>query len=486
MTNNMFKFFTGSMQFRRALIVGWVSALVACADPAGIHPQARMLDAAALGLQATQTASHEGLVDAQWWRQFGDDTLNRLVEQALQNNPSLKVAQARLAMAQAGADLSQSALMPQLGARLDLTHQRYTANGAVPPPLAGSIRDSGTLQAAASWELDFFGKNQAALQAALGRVKASEADVQAARVLLATQVARTYFQLARWQALRQVLGQLLRDARSMLALQQQRLDAGLDTRLELRQNDVRVTDLQQQLALLDEQASLTRHALTALLGQAVTAENIEPIALQAIQRPTLSAVLPAEVLGQRPDMVAARWRVQAAAAGTDSAKAQFYPNVNLAAFAGFSSIGLNQLLNAGSQQWGITPAISLPVFDAGRLRAGLRGSAAELDAAVESYNLTLIGAVREAADQWSSVRAIESQQVQQQASARAVLDIYETVERRFQTGLTGRMNVLRAQSDVLAQRRLQIDLTARWLDARVNLIHALGGGYSETHLPKQP
>lgn len=467
----------------RAVLVALAAAsLAGCADPSGIHPQARLRDAASLGLTpvADATAPAASVVTGSWWRAFGDDTLNRLVDQALQDNPSLKVAQARLAAAQAGADVSAAALQPQVGARADLTHQRYTANGAIPPPLAGAVSDSGTLQATASWELDFFGKNRAALDAALGRAKASQADWLAARELLASQVARTYFQLARLNAQRQIAQQALELAQAVQTVQQQRFDAGLDAQADWRQSAARVAEARVQLESLQEQGSLLQNALAALLGQGRLSQIVEPRALAAIEPLALSPQLPADLLGRRADIAAARWRVQAASDSARLARQQFYPNVNLMAFAGFNSIGLDQLLNAGSRQWGISPAVSLPVFDAGRLRAGLRGQVAELDAAVESYNQTVIGAVREVADQLASVQAIERQQAAQQAAAQAVQDADDLTRRRFQAGLLTKLSVLRADAEVLAQRRLQLDLRARALDARVALIHALGGGFSET------
>ena len=170
--------------FRMALVsvAGVVAAgLIAtgisgCADMSGIAPQAQLRDAPSLGL-ATESAPVT--VATEWWRDFGDETLNGLVAKALETSPNLKLAQARLARAQAVTEVANAATSPQLNGQLDLTRQRYTANGAVPPPLAGSIRESGTAQLSASWELDFFGKNRAALDAALGSVNAAQADAQA-------------------------------------------------------------------------------------------------------------------------------------------------------------------------------------------------------------------------------------------------------------------------------------------------------------------
>ena len=190
-----------------------------CASMSGITPsQAKLRDATSLGL-TVETAQAQMPLAADWWRDFGDETLNVLEAKALESSPNLKLAQARLARAQATTEVANAATLPQLNGQVDLTRQRYTANGAVPPPLAGSVLNSGTAQLSASWEVDFFGKNRSALDAALGSANAAQADAQAARVLLASQVARTYFQLVR-------LNEQAGVARRTLAQREENLEAG--------------------------------------------------------------------------------------------------------------------------------------------------------------------------------------------------------------------------------------------------------------------
>ncbi len=464
--------------------------LAGCADFSGITPQARTLDAVGAGLlpaAQTQAASVPvvSAVDVQWWREFGDASLNALVDQALQGNPSLRLAQARLVRAQAASEVAGVATGPQLNAGVDLTHQRYTANGAVPPPLAGSIRDSGTAQLSASWEIDFFGRNRAALDAALGGAHAAQADAQAARVLLAASVARTWFRLARIHEQIAVAQRTLRQREESLALVRDRVQAGLDTRLELRQAEGGLPDARQQIEALQEQAALTRNALAALTAQPLDRLPTAPTALAALPAPAAVDVIPADLLGRRADIAAARWRVQAATRDVDSARAQFYPNINLVAFAGFGSIGLDRLLQSGSLQWGVGPALRLPVFDNGRLRAGLRGKTADLDAAVESYNAAVLDAVHEVADQIASAGSIARQQVQQRAAQEAAEGAYDIALQRYRAGLGNYLNVLTAEGAVLAQRRLAVDLAARALDSRVGLMRALGGGWQDAAVTAQ-
>jgi NodT family efflux transporter outer membrane factor (OMF) lipoprotein len=457
------------------------AGVTGCADMSGIAPKAVMRDAPAVGLPATANTSAD--IPAQWWEGFGDEPLNRLVTQALQSNPSLKITQARLARAQAVLEVADAATLPQLNAQFDATRQRYTANGLVPPPLAGTIREIGTAQLTASWELDFFGKNRAALDAAVGVLHAAEADAQAASVLLASNVVRSYFQLVRLNEQTGLARRTLAQREETLKIVQDRVNAGLDTRLELRQSEGGLPEARLQLELLQEQMALGRHTLSALVGQTDTKDV--PVdqsipAHAAILNVAIRSTIPADLLGRRADITAARWRVEASLKDLANAKTQFYPNINLVAFAGFSSIGLNRLFNSGSQQWGVGPAIRLPIFDAGRLRANLRGKAAEQDAAVESYNAAVLDAVRDVADQLASGQSVVRQQTEQRSASQAAEGAYNIALQRYKAGLGTYLNVLAAETTVLAQRRAAVDLAARALDTQVGLIRALGGGYQPT------
>ena len=187
--------------------------------------------------------------------------------------------------------------------------------------------------------------------------------------------------------------------------------------------------------------------------------------------------LPSDLLGRRADIAAARWRVEAATQDIGNARAQFYPSVNLVAFAGFSSIGLDRLLDAGSQQWGVGPALHLPLFDGGRLRANLRGKVADLDASIESYNAAVLDAVRDVADQLASQQSVRQQQMAQRGALALAQNAHDIALQRFNAGLVNYLAVLNAETAVLNQRRQGADLAARALDVQVGLMRALGGGY---------
>jgi NodT family efflux transporter outer membrane factor (OMF) lipoprotein len=464
-----------------AIASATIIVLGGCASSTGIVPVAKPIEPASVGLGAAATGPN---IDLAWWQGFGDESMAGLIERALADNPDLKVAQARIARADAGVASARSAEGVQADASLDVSRQRFSATGIYPPPLGGSTLTLGSAQLSASWEFDFFGRNRAAIEAAIGTRRTAQAEAQAARNLLASQVARTYVQLGRLMAQREVAQGSLKQREETLAVIRQRVRAGIDTNVELRQGEGALPESRQQIEQLDEQIMLTRHALATLTAQPPDGLDGLTASLGTLKPVDLPAAVPADLLGRRADVAAARSRAQVAASVVKGAKAQFYPNINLTAFAGLSSIGLNKLVSSGSEQYGFGPAIELPIFDAGRLRANLRARTAELDAAIESYNTTVLEAVRDAADQIGSLRSLQRQQAAQTQAQAAAESAYDLALQRYRAGLSSYLVVLSAETSVLSQRRLAVDLNARTLDTQVALIRALGGGYQgEAELP---
>ena len=447
-----------------------------CASFAGIHTESSLLHPTQVAQNSIEAAA---LFPQQvWWQAYHDAQLDALMRQALAGSPSVKIALSRVRRAQAAAAEADSVRYPQLGAAASVTRERLSENDIYPPPLGGTVVDSATVRATAQWQLDLFGKNRATLEAAVGQTRAAEADAQAARVLLASSVAQGYFNLARLQAQQRLDAILLAQREQALRLVQQRVAAGLDTTLAQRQAQAEVPQIRAHSAALDEQIALQRHALAALLGaEPATTAGLQ-VALPATPLPQPPAHIPAELLGHRADVVAARWRVESDLQGITAAKAAFYPNINLSAFIGFDAIGLSNWLTAGSRTLGLAPAISLPIFDAGRLRAQLKGRTAQTDEAIEQYNTSVLDALREVADALSSWRALQAQLGEQNAVSGALDSASTLALQRYQAGLTNYLTVLTAQSAALEQQRTLLDLQARAYTLNVALIRALGGGYT--------
>ena len=449
--------------------------VVGCASPGPAHQPLAATPPAALGLVNAESVP----AASQWWTALGDSQLDTLVEQALQGSPSLAVGRARLARAQALADATRTASQPHAVLQADASRQRYTANGLVPPPIAGNVWDSANLQAGLSWSPDFFGQHAAELAAALGQARAAQADAAAAANALAAQVSRSYVALARLLAQRAVAERNLEQRNAMLQLTNERTQAGLDSQVELTQAQAALPDVRTQIEALDEQITLARRQVAVLCGQAPDALAQLAPQLQQLAMSDVPDALGADLLGRRPDVIAARWRVEAASQDVAVARTQFYPDIHLSAFIGLNALGLHNLFNAGSRQLGVAPALRLPLFDGTRLRAQLGGRQAELDAAIAQYNGALLDAVKEAGDAVASVQSLVRQQaLQSEASAKAET-AYDFAVQRYRAGLGNYLVVLNTESQLLNQRRLAVDLRARQLDTRVLLMKALGGGWRD-------
>ncbi|HEY4975636.1 MAG TPA: efflux transporter outer membrane subunit, partial [Steroidobacteraceae bacterium] len=265
---------------------------------------------------------------------------------------------------------------------------------------------------------------------------------------------------------------------NILDIARQRVTAGLDTRVEVREAEGALPQARLALTQARSAQALAVHQLAALAGRGADAyaQVVRPqLTLDAAL--ALPTELPVNLLARRPDVIAARARIDAADAGKRAAKAAFYPNITLSALAGFASFSLTDLISAKSFGYGAGPGLSLPLFDGGRLRAAYRGSEAGLDLAVASYDDTVVRAIHQAADQLTLIDALVAEQAQQRESLTAAEEAYRLAEERYRAGLAGYLTVLNVETEVLNERRQQVDLGASLALARVSLLLALGGSF---------
>jgi NodT family efflux transporter outer membrane factor (OMF) lipoprotein len=455
--------------------------LAACASTGGLAPSSALRPAASV--QATRSLEGVQITPAawptaDWWKAYGDAQLDALIGEALDGSPTLAIAAARTRRALAGVDVSRAALLPRVDAAAASTRERFSERGTTPPPYAGTTQTINELQATLSWEIDFWGRNRAAYESAVGAARAAEVDAYAARLALSTGVAQAYAELERAYLELDVANANLRERQQIYNLTRDRNAAGIDSKVELKQAESALPATREEIARLDERIALARNEIAALLGQgpdrglAIARPNAAVLAPIA-----LPSSVPADLIGRRPDIVAQRWRVEAARHAIDSAKAEFYPNVNLLAFVGFQAIGGGSVLSAASRMAGVTPAVTLPIFDGGRLRGNLAGVDAEYDIAVERYNQALADAMRDVVDQLASWRSVEAQRAEQRSAQATAQEAYDLALLRYREGLGNYLQVLSAEGPLLAQQSLDADLRARELTLSINLARALGGGF---------
>ncbi|REE17835.1 MULTISPECIES: efflux transporter outer membrane subunit [unclassified Paraburkholderia] len=469
-----------------AAVLTILLTIAGCASTGGVAPQASGIEPASLdagnAIRAANADAQWPAVD--WWRAYNDPQLNQWIEDAQTGNPSLAAAQARVREAMSMAGVARAALSPQVNGSLSIQRQKWADNLYYGPgPLAGeqSWNNTGTL--GLSYHLDIWGKDKNAAERALDAAHASSADARAAQLELEGNVVRTYIEMSLNYALLDIAKATLQQQQQIADLANRRLKGGIGTQLEVSQAETPLPEYERQIDEIEEKIALGRNQLAALAGKG-------PGAGDSIQRPSLSlemgpaglpSALPADLIGHRPDVVAARWTVAAQARGIDVAKADFYPDINLlASIGGYAAMGpLFQFLKSPSHSWSAGPALSLPILDGGRLRSQLGAASAGYDEAVESYNQSIVGALKDISDQVIRIRSLATQAEDADRSVAAARKNYDLSREGYRRGLTDYLNVLIAQNQLLRAQEGVAKIQAERLGAHASLVTALGGGLDD-------
>jgi NodT family efflux transporter outer membrane factor (OMF) lipoprotein len=452
------------------------TALAGCAHhpDLGAMPQPKPGEAYAASKTLAAPAA-EWPADA-WWTGYGEAQLSALIEEGLSGSPTMTAAQARVRRADALQSQAGAALQPQVGAQ-------FQANAAVVDlgELGGNRGPSGVTTAGfgllrASYDFDVWGRNRAALAAATDEAEAARADAAQARLTLSTAIAAAYADLAQLYAELDATDEAITVRRRTVDLLSERQQNGLENRGSVSQASANRAEADADRAALEESIALTCNRIAALVGAG-------PDRGLAIQRPGKAAVkafglpaqLQANLVGRRPDIVAARLRAEAAASRIKQAKTGYYPDVNLSAMAGGL---LLDLFNPTAPLFAAAgPAVNLPIFGGGRVEAQVRRTRAEYDAAVADYDQLVVQAFQEVADVAVSERALAQRIERRQAAVTASQDAYRVAGERFKGGLSNLLDVLRTEDALIANRRALSDLQTRAFVLDIALIRALGGGY---------
>ena len=417
----------------------------------------------------------------QWWTRYQDNQLDQLIHEALANAPDMKIAAARLQAAAAVVGLSKSALAPNISANLSVSREKQSYNYLTPESMTpNGLQNYGRATVDVSWDLDFWGKNRASLAAATSALEARQAELAAARLTLSAGIASAWAELAHLYASRDTLDHALEIRSTTARLMKERYDNGLETRGSLRRAESLRATASGDLQAMDEQIALQRHRIAALLGAS-------PDRASQLQRPVMSLTsttgvpdnLPFNLLGRRPDIVAARLQAESQLSQIDAREAAFYPDVNLSAMVGVHSLGLDQLTDSGSLIAGAGPAISLPVFNGGRLRSDLRQTRASYEEAVANYQAAISHALNEVADATTSQRSLQDRLASSREALAAAEEAWQISRNRYEGGLDSYLDVLTAEDLLLQSRRALTDLQARAITLDVALVQALGGGYQQ-------
>jgi len=464
---------------RRLITLLIVSAIATgCASTHGLGPASapRDPDTLATARSFTGTLSPAAWPQQDWWTRWGDPQLDALIAEALSGTPTLDAADARARKARALAGLADEARKPALGASARYSGA-YLPESLLPSPIGGEYKGVTLATLDVQYAPDLWGGKRAHWESALGTLRAAEVDAQQARLTLAANIVHAYVALAQAHEAKTVAGEESARAERLLGLSRQRVRAGLDNDLQVRQAESALASASQQGQAAQQQIDALRNALAALLGQGPDRGlMLAAPKLLATDAPELPSALPSELLGHRPDVVAARWRVEAASRGIDATKAEFYPSINLTAMVGIASGKLSDLFTSDSLLATAGPAISLPFFRGERLRQQLASSDADYDLAVAQYDQSVIGAVREVADALQSARTLDAQIASATQARDATRKALTLADSRYRAGIGTQLDVLGAQRPLLQLDTQLAALRAQRRNVAVDLAVALGGG----------
>jgi NodT family efflux transporter outer membrane factor (OMF) lipoprotein len=469
----------------RAMKVGMsailAAVLPACVNYAGIHSDKQMAQPQQLETAQSLPAESGHWPGADWADQFGDAQLKVLIDEALMGSPTVAQARARIAAAQAYTETAKAGTMPSINADYSLERKQFSGTSYIPKPFAGSWQTENDGLLSASYDLDVWGKKRETLKASVSELQATKADAEVVKLTLTTAIARTYNQLARLYVLRDIAQQEVERREAIDRITAGRIGTGLDTEVERKTAQANLATARSVVAAFDGSILTTRYQLAALMGKG-------PDRGLAIARPELGVGdevrlpdnLPADLVSRRPDIVAARWRVDAITHEVKEAKAEFYPDINLSAAIGLDAFGFGRFLTAASRTASVGPAIHLPIFDAGALRAQLKGRYADFDTAVATYNQTLINALSDVATQLAQIHSSDAQLADAQAAQLAARQADDLAITQYKGGLTNQLTVLNADMTALQAEQAVANLLMSRRDQQIALASALGGGYVDT------
>lgn len=458
-------------------------ALMAALSGCSLIPDYQRPDAPVAGDWPQGEAYPQGAAQASeqtlGWREFfRDPALQQLIEVALENNRDLRVAALNVDAYRALYRVQRADVLPAVSA--DGTGTRSRTPGDLNMSGEPSISSQYSATFGVSWELDLFGRLRSLRDQALEEFFASEAAQRSTQISLIASVANAWLTLQADQALLQVTRDTLKTYEESLGLTQRSFDVGVASALELRQARSAVDSARVSIEQYTRLVAQDRNALTLLLGQSLPAGLPSSDGLERTQLAALPIGLPSDLLQQRPDILQAEYQLRAINASIGAARAAFFPRISLTGAAGTASSELSGLFDGGSGYWSFSPSISVPIFNAGQLRANLDYAQISKNIQVAQYEKAIQTAFREVADGLAA-QATYTRQVQAQRDLlRTSEDYYDLAERRYRTGVDSYLTLLDAQRQLFSVQQQLIGDRLAQMTSEVNLFKALGGGWQAT------
>ncbi|KUJ00663.1 efflux transporter outer membrane subunit [Vibrio sp. MEBiC08052] len=466
----------------KCLSIAITLILCGCAAPNNIQPKNHLADQSVLA--HSHQLNHPKLSPANWpaqtwWQSLGDTQLEHLIQTALNHSPTMQLADANLVNASAMVMAANAQFDPTLSATAGATRSRLSRSedSTLQGNRYGTLY---TLGLTGNYAFDLWGGNRDVWEATVNNQLAAEIDHQAAKITLSTAIVQTYIQLSNAYALQDLAQQDLQRTQRIVDITQRLLKNGLTSEDRLYTAQSSTAAAKQILKKRSLTISQLKNALATLVGQGPDiATTIQRPSIQMETALSLPQNLPASLLSHRPDIVAAKWRIEAMSKEIDAARTRFYPNVNLSFWAGFKAMLGDAVFEDVSRSWRVGPAISLPLFTRD-LKANLIEKTAGYDRAVAHYNDTLIKALGEVSDNVLIIKSIALQIKDAQQSMRLADKSYHITEKRYEAGMGSHLEVLLAEQQLIQAESSFTQLKNQQQEQQVHLIRSLGGGFHDS------
>ena len=425
-----------------------------------------------------QAQPNDGQLKGKWWEIYNDPELNALEEQVAIDNQNVLQAEAQYREAVAAVKIVRSGLYPTVSTAPSITESRSSPNvGALP-----GMRSSFSLPISASWEPDLWGNIRRSVTAAAAQAQVSAADLENARLLYQSELAQDYFVLHGLDGDIDLLTRTVKSYSEYLELTHNRFAGGVASDLDVAQAEAQLYAAQTELVDFGVTRAQMEHAIAVLAGKPPAAVTVAAKSLTA-PPPPVPIALPSALLERRPDIAANERLTAAANEQIGIAQAAFFPALTLAATAGLQASRITTWISWPSRFFSVGPTLAETIFDAGRRRAQVTQNLAAYDAAVAAYRQSVLTAFQQVEDSLSTLRVLAAESVVADESVKSADRALAVSTAQYKAGTTAYLTVLTAQGTALAAERTQIDLLTRRLEASVQLMVNLGGGWDTSQLP---
>lgn len=455
------------MNIRNAVSLSFISVLLSsCSfiptfqEPNVQTPVRWAMDAKAENGQEIPTA---------WWTVFGDDTLNSLITEANKNNLDIAAGIERIHQSRASLKIAGASLLPSADASLSVGKNRTN-------PTVGPTKTSTPVSAGLSigYELDIFGSNDALNRKAFAKLKATEYTQKALELSTAGDVAEAYFNLLMTRERIRIGNENLKTSKELLRIVEARVNAGVDSNLELSQQRVAVSNSEASLAALTQTEIIYKNALAILLAKAPQDFMLTDGTLDHIQIPKIAAGQPSTLLERRPDIAAIEQELIASNADIGIARAAYFPSITLGATVTATGTSLTDPLGTAL---GIASSLTAPIFQGGRLEGGVELATAQQRELIATYRKTVLTSYGEVENALSAVETSSSREAALHRAVEEAEKAYEISRKRYEVGTIDFATMLDTQANLLSAQDNYAQAMKARLSASLDLVKSLGGGW---------